>query len=61
MNSRMTLHNDKNGCSFAAYDNEEPFSIYSVYIEQFCSQSKNLTSKFIVLLITIMVSMSNIG
>ncbi|CAF4756878.1 unnamed protein product [Rotaria magnacalcarata] len=60
MTNRITIRNNRHGCSFTSHEDEESFSIHSVYIEQFCSQSKKLVSKFILLLITIIFSISNI-
>ncbi|CAF2112150.1 unnamed protein product [Rotaria magnacalcarata] len=60
MTNRITIRNNRHGCSFTSHEDEESFSIHSVYIEQFCSQSKKLVSKIILLLITIIFSISNI-
>ncbi|CAF3716634.1 unnamed protein product [Rotaria sordida] len=60
LTNQIIIRNNRNDCSFENYEVEESFSMYSVYIENFCSQSQKLISRFILLLITIGFSMSNI-
>ncbi|CAF2698230.1 unnamed protein product [Rotaria sp. Silwood2] len=59
LTNQIIIRNNRNDCSFANHNDEESFSMYSVYVEHFCSQSQKLISRFILLLIAIGFSISN--
>jgi len=60
MTNPIIIRNSSNGCSFSNHDDEKSILIYSASTIRPCSKSQQLSSRFILLFITMFFSISNI-
>jgi hypothetical protein len=60
MTNPIIIRNNSNGCSFNNHNDEKSISIYSARIILPCSKSQQLSLRFILLFITMIISIRNI-